>query len=379
MNREETLILLIGLLGIFVGLGLARFAYTVLLEPMRNGLGLGYTEMGTIASLSFLGYVLFSPLVGILATKFGSKRVIVTSMLAVAISLYLTSLSRGFIDAGIYRFVTGAGSAGVNVGFVGLMAKWFDERRRGFALGIINSGSSWGIIFAGLTLPHVILRFGWNGGWVFLAIISTVTFLFTFLIKETPANFVSEVKVKSGEVHRHRGLLILAISYIFFGASYIIFVTFYTSHIVRSGLSYETASYLWSIVGILSIISAITWGRISDIIGRKRAISTVYFIMGFSFLMFAFSSSLEFFIISTVMAGLSMLAIPPLVQAYCGDIAGRDSASSAIGFVTLFFGIGQMLGPGFAGALADLTGSFLIPLTFAGFMGIAGGVVVRRT
>ncbi|MBE8540338.1 MFS transporter [Geoglobus acetivorans] len=379
MKREEILVLITGLLGIFVGLGLARFAYTVILEPMRAGLELGYTEMGTIASLNFFGYVLFSPVVGILATKYGSKKVVLGSMAIIVVSLYLTSLSRGFVDAGVYRFLTGAGSAGVNVGLVGLMAKWFDERSRGFALGVINSGSSWGIIFAGATIPYVVLSYGWNAGWVFLSVISLFVLLMLLPLKEVPSDFVPEVKVKSGDVYRHKPLIVLGISYVFFGASYIIFVTFYTSHIIKNGIGYEVAGHLWAIVGVLSIVSAITWGRISDKIGRKQAISAVYLLMGSAFLVFALASSLGFFLISTLMAGLSMLAIPPLVQAYCGDIAGKNSASAAIGFVTLFFGIGQMFGPGVAGFLADLTGDFVLPLALAGTLGIAGGIVVRKT
>ncbi len=379
MRKEEVYTLVVGLLGIFVGLGLARFAYTVILEPMKAGLNLSYTEMGAIASANFLGYVLFSPFVGYLASRLGSKVVVVSTLFLVTVTLFLTSLSTGFLDASLYRFLTGMGSAGVNVGLVGLAAKWFEVERRGFALGIINSGSSVGIIFAGVTLPFVILSYDWRAGWVFLALISLFVTLLSLKLKETPAEFVPETKIEVGEVYKSRSLLTLGLAYVFFGLSYIVFVTFYTSHLIKIGVEYEVASSMWSLVGILSIVSAILWGKVSDKIGRKRALFAVYSLMGASFVLFGLSTNLAVALVATFMAGASMLAIPPLVQAYCGDLAGKSSASAAIGFVTLFFGFGQMLGPSIAGYLADLTASFKVPLVLAGAFALVGSVIVRRT
>ncbi len=379
MKREELFTLIVGLLGIFVGLGLARFAYTVILEPMREGLSLNYTEMGAIASANFFGYVIFSPFVGYLASRFGSKVVVVTSLALVTLTLALTSLSTGFLDASAYRFLTGIGSAGVNVGLVGLAAKWFEVEKRGFALGVINSGSSVGIIFAGATIPLVVLSYGWRAGWIFLAAIGLVVTVISLWLREVPSDFTPETKIPISEVYRSKKLLNLGLAYVFFGASYIVFVTFYTSHLIKIGVEYEVASWMWSLVGFLSILSAVLWGRISDAIGRKKSLVAVYFIMGLAFALFGLSTNFYSALLSTFLAGMSMLAIPPLVQAYCGDIAGKSSASAAIGFVTLFFGIGQMVGPSIAGILADVTLSFRTPLVLAGIMGIVGSVIVRRT
>ncbi len=379
VKREEVFTLLVGLLGIFSALGLARFAYTVILEPMRAGLMVNYTEMGAIASANFLGYVLFSPFAGYLASKYGSKRIVVSSLLLVAVTLFLTSFSGSFIDAGFYRFLTGIGSAGVNVGLVGLAAKWFGIEKRGFALGIINSGSSVGIIFAGFSLPWIILSYDWRAGWQFLAAIAFAVLVLSLRLKETPEKFVSESRIPIREVYRERRLLFLGISYIFFGSSYIIFVTFFTSHLISRGVDYTISSFLWSVLGFLSIAGAILWGRASDRIGRKTALQMVYSIMGTAFILFAFSKGIYTAFLATVLTGLSMLSIPPLVQAYCGDIAGKDSASAAIGFVTLFFGMGQMFGPAFGGYLADVTGGFFLSLISAGIMSFTGAVLMRKT
>ena len=49
-------------------------------------------------------------------------------------------------------------------------------------------------------------------------------------------------------------------------------------------------------------------------------------------------------------------------------------APAALGFVTLFFGLGQAAGPSVAGALADATGSFGLAFLFASGVACLGAV-----
>jgi len=55
-------------------------------------------------------------------------------------------------------------------------------------------------------------------------------------------------------------------------------------------------------------------------------------------------------------------------------------APAALGFITLFFGLGQAIGPSVAGAIADATGSFALAFIFASIVALlgAGGVLTLR-
>jgi MFS family permease len=54
---------------------------------------------------------------------------------------------------------------------------------------------------------------------------------------------------------------------------------------------------------------------------------------------------------------------------------GPRLAPAGLGFITLFFGIGQALGPALGGYLADATQSFRLPFLVAGGISFIGMVL----
>jgi MFS family permease len=53
---------------------------------------------------------------------------------------------------------------------------------------------------------------------------------------------------------------------------------------------------------------------------------------------------------------------------------GARLAPAGLGFITLFFGIGQALGPYVGGKLADITQSFMLPFLLASGVSLLGTV-----
>ena len=60
------------------------------------------------------------------------------------------------------------------------------------------------------------------------------------------------------------------------------------------------------------------------------------------------------------------------MAAAAGDYVGPRLAPAGLGFITLFFGIGQALGPVLGGYLADTTMSFTVPFLVAGGISFLG-------
>ena len=109
-------------------------------------------------------------------------------------------------------------------------------------------------------------------------------------------------------------------------------------------------------------------------IGRKRGLALVYLVQAASYGLFALWRDPTGYLVSAVLFGLVAWSIPGIVAAACGDYVGPRLAPAALGFLTLFFGLGQAAGPSLAGALADATGSFSPAFLAAAGIALAGGM-----
>lgn len=56
--------------------GFGRMSYSVILPSMKDGLSLTYTQLGSIATGNFIGYLSLAIIGGFLAARFGVRRVV---------------------------------------------------------------------------------------------------------------------------------------------------------------------------------------------------------------------------------------------------------------------------------------------------------------
>ena len=165
----------------------------------------------------------------------------------------------------------------------------------------------------------------------------------------------------------------LGLIYVAFGFSYIIYLTFFSKHlIVRGGYAPAEAGRLFMLMGWCSLLCGLIWGTASDVIGRKWALAIVYLIQAAAFALFALWPAPAGFVLSAVLFGLTAWSVPAIMAAACGDALGPRLAPAGLGFITLFFGVGQALGPSVAGAIADRAGSFSPALLLAAGAALAG-------
>ncbi|MHB9149421.1 MAG: MFS transporter [Thermoleophilia bacterium] len=389
---------------VFAALGLARFSYTVVLPSMQAGLGLDNTQAGGLATANLVGYSLLAALGGAFASRFGPRIVVTAGLITAGLAMLLTGMADGFASAASWRFVTGLGSGAANVPAMGLLASWFGARRRGMASGVAVAGSSIGLIVLGPLTPRIIEAgggAGWRVAWFVFGGVVLGLALVSFLVlrdhpsdmglaplggdtrglyelvpdRQTPPPARGTEELKWGLVYRARAVWHLGLVYTAFGFSYIIYITFFTKYLVEEGgYSAAEAGNLFMIVGWLSLLCGVVWGAVSDVIGRKWALVIVYLIQVVSFAMFDLWAVPTGFVISAVLFGLTAWSIPAIMAAACGDVLGPRLAPAAIGFVTLFFALGQAAAPTVAGVLADGGGSFGPAFLLAAGVSLLGAV-----
>ena len=363
-------------------------------RPCSRGWDLSNTHAGGLATANLIGYLALSVLGGALAARYGPRVVITVGLTVAAAGMLLTGFANSFAAAAAWRALTGIGSGASNVPVMGLLAAWFVQRRRGLAAGIGVTGSSFALIVLGLFVPHVLAAYGWNGWricWFFFAGITLGMAVLAFaILRNCPSDLgllplgapkgsldgdcrARELNWRS--VYRSGVVWHLGLIYVAFGFSYIIYMTFFTKYLItEGGYTQGAAGRLFMIMGWFSLLCGLVWGSVSDRLGRKTALVTVYIIQAVAFSLFALWPSSPGFVLSAVLFGLSAWSIPAIMAATCGDLLGPRLAPAGLGFITLFFGIGQAAGPGVAGIMADAT-IFLI----TGAVACRRGGPVRRS
>jgi len=398
------IVLALIVLSVFSSLGLARFGYTSILPQMQDSLRLTNTRTGTLQALNLLGYLLTVMGAGMLAARFGPRIVVSTSLLIVSFSMLLTGLVPSFSAACIARFLAGASGAGGNIPAMGLVSAWFGKRRRGIASGIGVTGSSIGLMVTGLLVPAIMTTYGpdgWRVCWYVLAGIGFAVFVLCALfLRNSPHEKglqpIGQTAPETDEnndkqecspfhwrsVYASRIVWQLAFLYCAFGFSYIIYATFFVRHLVKEArFSLSDAGALWMSIGFVSLSSGFIWGSLSDRFSRQVALLCVFTLQGISFVILGLSQTTTAVYVSSGLFALTAWSIPALMAALAGDIVGPRLAPAALGLMTIVFGIGQALGPYFAGVIADATQSFSPAFVIAGAVALlcgAGGSLLLR-
>lgn len=113
----------------------------------------------------------------------------------------------------------------------------------------------------------------------------------------------------------------------------------------------------------------------SDKLGRKAALITVFIIQSLAYLLIAVNLPGLFLSLSIGFYGIVAWSIPSIMAALIADYVGPHRTVSVFGFITFIFGIGQIAGPYLAGVLAETTGSFSGSFYLASCMAVLAAVL----
>src|SRR5580704_12108464 len=168
-----------------VGLGIGRFAYSLVLPDMRDTLGWSYSAAGFMNTINAAGYLAGALMTSKLITRFGLAATVRGGTLASVISLALCALSGNFFILSFARLLAGLGAAAGFVAGAALAATIAQSRpaRANFLLSLFYAGPGLGILASGLVAPFVLQAFGPGSWWIvwwamtILAIAMTVPLL----------------------------------------------------------------------------------------------------------------------------------------------------------------------------------------------------------
>jgi MFS family permease len=168
--------------------------YSIVLATLMREFGMAKSTAGLLNTLTLVASAIGSLVFGILADRFGRRRMLSLSILLYSVFTFLCGFSTSIKMLAIFRFLLGLGMGGEwNTGAT-LVAETWPGAWRGRALGIVQSSWAIGYALAAVITSVILSRASWR--WVFF--VGVVPALLVFWIQRSvPEPLVWQQRAKT--------------------------------------------------------------------------------------------------------------------------------------------------------------------------------------
>lgn len=324
----------------------------------------GTIPSGYLGTIHFFGYWLGA----VIAAKvpLAPRTMMRFSLLAIGISVYGMGVTGTFEAWLALRWLAGVCSAWALVLVSNYAVRHLSARGSAHLQGWIFSGVGAGIGFAGTAcLVFMVSRLGSAVSWQILGLLSlsAAAALCLALGPELPAT-----RPARGGQGSRRGPLDwrIVIAYGVMGAGYIIpasYLPVMARGIVDAPIVF---GWTWPVFGGAAFASTLIAAKLQGRFTNRRIWAASQAVMAFGLLLAAVRQDIAAIIIAGVCIGGTFMIITMTGMREAHRIAPAEDVLRHIAVMTTAFATGQMIGPVFASAVHDLTGSFTVSLAIAG-------------
>jgi predicted MFS family arabinose efflux permease len=360
-----------------VGLGIGRFAYSLVLPDMRDALQWSYSAAGFMNTVNAAGYLAGALIASKLIKRFGLIAAVRWGTLACVVSLALCALSGSFIVLSFARLLAGLGAASGFIGGAALAATVAQSRpaRANFLLSLFYAGPGLGILSSGLIAPFTLQAFGPGSWWIVWWALTLLSIAMTLPLLLTPIDTKAGIADAAPATFAVGPVLIYLAGYFLFGAGYIAYMTFMIAYVRDGGGGAAAQSAFWCLIGLSAFVTPWLWRRV---LAMDRGGVTTAIILGVNAIGAAlplFGHSPALLAISALVFGVSFFALVGSTTAFVRFNYPPTAWPTAIAAMTIAFGIGQTLGPIAVGAITDAMGSLSYALNVSAAMLALGAVL----
>ena len=359
-----------------IGLGIGRFAYSLVLPDMRESLGWTYAAAGFMNTINAAGYLGGALIASRLCNRYGLARVLRDGTLACMASLVLSGLSGNFLVLSFARLLIGVGAA---VAFVagGAMAARLAQShpaRASLLLSLFYAGPGFGIFASGLLAPFMLQVFGPGSWWTVWLAMAAISAVMMAVLLANPVDMPSTLADANPGRFAIRPVLIYLSGYFLFGVGYIAYMTFMIAFVRDAGGGAAAQSAFWCRIGLSAFTSPWVW---RGVLARGHSgVSTALILAcnatgaGLPLL----SQSPAMLALSALIFGVAFFAVVTATTAFVRFNYPAAQWPAAIAAMTIAFGIGQTLGPIGTGLITDATGSLTSGLAVSAALLVVGAL-----
>ncbi len=381
-DRNFQIICLVTLMAA-VGVSSITPAFPKIVEELH----ISETEVGMLIVAFFLPGMVLAPFLGVLADRFGRKRLLVPSLFLFGLAGGACALSRDFNTLVALRVLQGAGEVGLwSLSFT-ILGDLFSGRSRAEAMGLNISILSTGFAFYPI-IGGALALFAWNYPFLLpLAAIPIGFFALFSLHSPEPRNGQSLREYLGSAWSYLKNIKVVSVFiaqimvYMILNGAYLLYFSLFL------GISFRLSPFVIGVILASSPLSTALvssqLGRIVRIMSEGSLIKLGFVICTIALAMVPFMPRLELLLIPTIIFGAGLGLVMPCLQSYIAGLAPFEYRAAIMSINSTMVRVGSTLGPlifGLAYVYAGLNGVFFFAagLTLAtAIVGVIGGKIIR--
>ena len=366
-------------LGAAVSLGVTRFAYGLLLPPMRADLAWSYTLAGAMNTANAFGYLLGALVTPRLMQRFGPAVLLLWGALLSSVFMGLSGFFTAATPLLAQRLLAGVASAFVFIagGLLAARLGALQPARGGLLIGLYYGGTGFGIVLSALLVPAVLQAaggqaHGWRWAWWALALAclaATAALVWPARrlaqLTAAPAGVGGSAAASAGAVFRWRAMAPALAGYTLFGVGYIGYMTFVIALLREQGASATMVTAFYALLGVAVVASSRIWAGLLDRAQGGGALALLNALLGLATVVPALTSQLAAVLASGLVFGGVFLSVVASTTALVRHNLPPAQWARGISAFTILFAAGQIVGPTVVGWIADGPGGLARGLVFS--------------
>ncbi|MEM7346940.1 MAG: YbfB/YjiJ family MFS transporter [Chloroflexota bacterium] len=353
-------LLIIGsLLSLVLSMGLARFAYTLILPLMQRQVAFDNQMAGWLASANLAGYFLGSILVTRLGSEVNRIAIMRWGIVACVVSIGGKGLTISLFLWGILQFIGGFAGAAVLIICTAVAFDQLAIQKKSQYTGFVYCGVGLGIALSAAVVILIGSTVTASSAWVSLGVLATIAAIPVWLwVKESDHSpqIIGPLNTRSAEVPTF--LWWVNASYFIAAIGYIITATYLVKIVERATGSLAVGSITWLITGVAGTLTTMLWPYLARRWGYVWAIVSAQLIQVIGILLPIFSDEPLVAYLSASLFGGTFIGSFLLHLAFGRTVGSEQNGTKIIGILTASFAVGQAIGPIIGGTLAEIYGTF---------------------
>ena len=357
-----------------------QYVWTLFVPSFQKTTGSILSEVQWTITILIVLQTWLAPMQGFLVERFGPKILIGLGALMNGAGWIASSYIQTIWGLyATYGLLCGVGTGIVYIGIIGLMVKWFPDRR-GLATGVVAAGYGFGAILTTFPIDSMIKASGYQHTLVVFGAIFGVIGLIGALMLRSPSEerMTGEATLATKEVGyapiimlRSPVFWLMFVMMSMMSTGGLMVITQFTSFAKSFGITAQTTVVILG-MAFAAIPAALTFDRItngltrpffgwvSDHIGRENTMAIAFILEGMAiFLMLQYRTDPYLLVVLSGLVFFGWGEIFSLFPSTLTDTFGTKYATTNYGFLYMAQGVGSILGAPIAAMIYEATGSWM--------------------